>query len=66
MDVGLDVNESVTVEIDARPRWNHTGVQLAEGGRYRLIAEGTWYDSGMAAGPDGYASPNFCCGQPNG
>ncbi|MDT4941029.1 MAG: hypothetical protein QOJ34_1118 [Pseudonocardiales bacterium] len=41
----------------ARPRWNHSGVLLARGGRYRLTADGTWHDAGIAAGPDGYPSP---------
>jgi hypothetical protein len=55
MEVGTTQGASVL----ARSRWNHTGVQLEAGGRYRLEAAGTWVDWRQPTSPLGYASSNW-------
>lgn len=49
----------VTVEIQSRSKWNDTRVKVQKGEAYLLSATGRWYDASIAAGPEGYESPNF-------
>jgi hypothetical protein len=42
------------VSVLARPRWNHTGLRVVAGMRYRLSATGRWTDLQIDAGPRGY------------
>ena len=46
-----------TVEIVAACRWNDTGIDLAAGQAYDLVAEGQWIDSTIVSGPDGNPDP---------
>jgi len=46
----------ITVQINARPEWNDTGITLKAGQRYQFTASGTWKDAWNSCGPDGYPS----------
>lgn len=46
-----------SAEIRAACPWNDTGIDLAAGTAYRLVAVGTWHDKSIDAGPDGIADP---------
>lgn len=55
----LQVGESARAIIQAREKWNDTGITLTAGEVYRLTAAGEWRDAGIACGPGGYDSPNL-------
>lgn len=55
----LQVGESARATIQAREKWNDTGITLEAGGEYRLTAAGRWWDASIECGPDGYDSPNL-------
>lgn len=42
--------------IPARPKWTDTGFEVRAGHVYRFEAEGTWTDSTIQTGPDGFPS----------
>lgn len=50
----MDPGQTCTMSVDAKTRWNHTGVHLQAGQRYRLSAAGVWADRGKSCGPDGH------------
>src|SRR4051812_31308606 len=54
----MNVGESGTATIDAREVWNATGIRLAAGCRYRLVAEGEWLDWAVTCDAEGYESVN--------
>jgi hypothetical protein len=62
-DEALAVGEKRQVEISARKLWNDTGIDVKEGERYRLRADGTWRDLLILSGPDGYDAPWYSLGQ---
>jgi hypothetical protein len=55
----LQIGEVASVYVQARPKWNHSGIRLVRGGKYLITAQGTWWDAGSRHGPDGDGSPNF-------
>jgi hypothetical protein len=57
--ISLEIGHNVVVEIQSRPKWNDTRLNVRKGERYLLSATGRWYDASFAAGPEGYKSPNF-------
>lgn len=54
----LDVGESAQAEIQARRRWNDTGIELVSGHEYHFAARGRWTDLWYECDADGYTSPN--------
>lgn len=40
--------------VSADTLWNHTGIILERGVKYRFSAQGVWKDSNIECGPDGY------------
>lgn len=50
----MELGEIRTSPVEARRRWNHTGIQLTAGHRYLLSATGTWTDWNTTCGPDGH------------
>jgi hypothetical protein len=52
--VELPIGESVSVCVDATVKWNWTGVLVAPGQQYRLVAMGSWNDGGVDTDPDGF------------
>ena len=52
----LGRGESATATIQARPRWNCTGILLKKDTPYDISAEGTWWDATHRHGPDGDTS----------
>jgi hypothetical protein len=57
--VQLEVGESLTIDIAARPKWNIAPLQVKSGETYRFEASGTWHDASIATGPKGYPSPTL-------
>ncbi len=55
----MDIGESHTVSVRARPRWNDTGIRLVSGSRYRFSASGRWWDLVVPCGAGGYSSVLF-------
>lgn len=51
-------NQEVSVNIQAHPHWNDTGIDLHKGQSYLLRASGEWCDWQYRAGPCGYKSCN--------
>lgn len=45
----------MSIPIDARERWNRTGIRVRTGDRLLFAASGTWYDRGIPATAGGYA-----------
>ena len=43
------------MEVQAREKWNDTGIDAAAGDRFSVIASGSWKDGSIApCGPEGY------------
>lgn len=40
----MQINQEASVSIQARPRWNETGIDLYKGQSYLLKASGEWCD----------------------
>jgi hypothetical protein len=59
----LEIGETKTFPIRARPYWNDTGISVHIGERYRLRADGSWTDFFITSGPDGYKTPWWNLGQ---
>lgn len=55
----LEIGQSTTVTIRARPKWNDTGLLLSAGAEYLLVATGQWKDWRTISGADGYESTNW-------
>ena len=55
----MTIGQSITKEIEAKPRWNETGIQLVAGEEYEITASGTWVDLNITHGPDGDPSPGW-------
>lgn len=56
----LKVYEAAQLRVDARCKWNNSGVRLERGGLYRYAVEaGTWRDWTKSPTADGYPSPNW-------
>ena len=55
----LTAGQSVTVTIRSHEKWNHTGVLLDRGVRYRFVAKGIWCDFYKPVTADGYDSLLF-------
>ena len=53
--IHLEVGERHEASVDAAKRWDSTCVEVKTGERYRLSAEGEWFDADIACGPEGYA-----------
>lgn len=52
---GMSVGETRSnIEVKARERWNPTGIHVLKRQRFRLRAEGSWNDSGIDTGPNGF------------
>src|SRR2546425_6122972 len=62
-DDALAVGEKREVRVSARKFWNDTGIDVREGERYRLHADGKWRDLLCKPGPDGYDAPSYSLGQ---
>src|SRR2546426_9896372 len=58
-DDALAVGEKREVRVSARKFWNGTGIDVREGERYRLHADGKWRDLLCKPGPDGYDAPSY-------
>ena len=41
-------------QVDAHTWWGSTHINLVAGHPYRFTASGTWYDTDIKCGPDGY------------
>lgn len=50
----LSIGKAVEVEVIANQKFNATGVRVARGQRYQLVAAGIWNDGGIDTGPDGF------------
>jgi hypothetical protein len=57
----LNVGESTTVDVNAKPKWNDAAITLRKGERYSFAASGIWNDASIQCGPEGYenSSPLF-------
>jgi hypothetical protein len=55
----LEVGQHVTATIQARKKWNDTGIQLISGHEYEFKAAGKWIDLIYPSDADGYVSPNW-------
>jgi hypothetical protein len=55
----MNVGDTMTAVVLAKPHWNRTGIQLAAGEQYAMSAEGSWVDWFIPHGPEGGPSPNF-------
>ena len=55
----MDVGQTCSAAILARPHWNATGIHLVRGGRYRMRASGRWRDWFIPHGADGDPSQIF-------
>ena len=55
----LPIGQPETVEIRAHDVWNHTGIHISRGQRYRFIAKGIWCDFYKPTTADGYESVLF-------
>jgi hypothetical protein len=54
----LKVGEFAEATIEAKRKWNDTGIELVSGHEYVFTAAGQWNDWGTVCDADGYASPN--------
>jgi hypothetical protein len=54
----MGVGESATATLEARRRWNDTGITLVAGQEYQFRAEGTWIDWFVTCDAEGYESIN--------
>jgi uncharacterized protein (DUF2235 family) len=52
----LEIGETAVIGIFASLKWNDTALQLYPGERYKLEANGRWYDATIPNGPDGNES----------
>lgn len=52
--VHLEPGQQKVAEIQARPKWNDTTVQVKQGESYQLSATGKWFDASIECGPEGY------------
>ena len=55
----LDVGESAQATIEAKEKWNDTGIELISGQEYHFTARGQWIDLTIECDTSGYASPNL-------
>jgi|SRR5215471_4514219 len=55
----MNIGESQTVAVSARPHWNKTGIHLSAGETYSMTASGEWVDWFIHHGPDGDPSDSF-------
>ena len=55
----MNVAEVVSAKVAARALWNRTGIQLLEGEKYLLEADGKWVDWFIPHGPEGDPSDSF-------
>jgi hypothetical protein len=46
--------QTKSIEVNSREKWNDSGLDLVAGMRYRLTVSGVWRDAGHPAGPDGW------------
>lgn len=58
----LEVGQSVTLSVFARPHWNATGVYLEAGATYDFVATGEWMDADIKCTPDGPKKGGFQIG----
>src|SRR3954465_10056959 len=54
----LKVGEFAEATIEAKRKWNDTGIELVSGHEYVLTASGQWTDWGTVCDADGYDSLN--------
>jgi hypothetical protein len=55
----MNIGETHTALILAKPHWNLTGIQLIAGERYAMSADGRWVDWFIPYGPEGGPSNSF-------
>ena len=55
----MNIGETQTAIILAKPHWNLTGIQLLAGEQYTMSAEGRWVDWFIPHGPEGDPSDSF-------
>jgi hypothetical protein len=55
----LEIGQSTTITIQARKKWNDTGIQLIAGEEYQFTATGEWIDWFIRCGADGFPSRNL-------
>lgn len=58
MATRLEPGQGISVQIDARKKWNATGIELCKGCLYQFEVSGEWCDAKIKCGPSGYESPN--------
>jgi len=52
------IGESAHATIEAKKKWNDTGIELVSGHQYRFMARERWTDWWIEGDVDSYASPN--------
>ena len=55
----LQIGQSTTVTIQARNKWNDTGIQLIAGQEYQFTSAGKWVDWFIPCDGDGFPSDNW-------
>jgi hypothetical protein len=55
----MNIGETRTVPVLAKPHWNLTGIQVAAGETYTMSAAGRWVDWFIPHGPEGDPSDSF-------
>jgi hypothetical protein len=55
----MNVGDTRTAVVFAKPHWNQTGIELAAGEQYEISAEGRWVDWFIPHGPEGDPSESF-------
>jgi hypothetical protein len=53
------IGEFVEATIEAKKKWNDTGIELVSGHEYLFKVTGQWTDGRMQCDADGYRSPNL-------
>ena len=55
----MNIGETHSAPVKARPLWNGTGIQLIAGEQYTIAAAGRWVDWFIPHGPEGDPSDSF-------
>jgi hypothetical protein len=55
----LNVGESAQATIEAKKKWNDTGIELVSGHEYHFAATGQWTDWWIKCDADGFDSPHL-------
>ncbi len=55
----MNIGDTQTAAVLAKPHWNATGIQLSAGERYSMSAAGRWVDWYIPHGPEGDPSDSL-------